>query len=446
MSLPAAAARALARLETFGVHLGLDHVRRLLAALGAPEAGLPAVLVAGTNGKGSTAALLAACGTAAGYRTGLYTSPHLETVEERLRLDGEAIRGEELGELVLETVAAAERVLAAPPTYFEALTAAALLWFRRREVELAVLEVGLGGRLDATNAADPAVSVIAPIALEHREVLGDTLAAIAGEKAGVLRPGRPAVVWGEPAEAGAALAAAAAATGARLVRADREVRRSAVPRAADPWSGQRLDLETPGARYRLTVPLLGAHQATNAALAVRAAEEMRAAGWPRLDAAAIRRGAARWRWPGRLEAVALPATAPVRRVLLDAAHNPDGAASLARFLAAPPVAWTAPPAMLAGVLGDKDARAMLAVLAPAAGELVLTRPPHGRGRDPEELRPLLPAGTAARVEADPAAALDRVLGAAAASGADTVVVCGSIYLVGALRAELRRRWGVPAPA
>jgi dihydrofolate synthase/folylpolyglutamate synthase len=211
MPLPPDAAAALARLETFGMHLGLDHVRRLLGELGDPQRGLPAVLVAGTNGKGSTAALLAAVGRAAGYRTGLYTSPHLETVEERVRVDGERIGGEELGALVLEVVAAGERVLPAPPTYFEALTAAALLCFRRRAVELAVLEVGLGGRLDATNAAEPAVSVITPVALEHQEQLGDTLAAIAGEKAGVMRRGRPTVAWGGEPEVAAALRQAAAA-------------------------------------------------------------------------------------------------------------------------------------------------------------------------------------------------------------------------------------------
>ncbi|HEX2162637.1 MAG TPA: Mur ligase family protein, partial [Thermoanaerobaculia bacterium] len=196
MPLPSEAAAALARLETFGIHLGLDHVRRLLAALGDPQRELPAVLVAGTNGKGSTASLLAAAGEAAGYRTGLYTSPHLESWEERVRVGGAAIAGEELGALVLETIAAGARALPDPPTVFETLTAAAFLAFRRHEVELAVLEVGLGGRLDATNTADPEVSTITPIGIEHREQLGSTLAAIAGEKAGVMRPGRLTVAWG----------------------------------------------------------------------------------------------------------------------------------------------------------------------------------------------------------------------------------------------------------
>jgi dihydrofolate synthase / folylpolyglutamate synthase len=474
MPLPPQAAAALARLEMFGMHLGLDHVRRLLAAVGDPQRGLPAVLVAGTNGKGSTAALLAAVGQAAGYRTGLYTSPHLETVEERVRLDGERVGGEELGALVLEVVAAGERVLPAPPTYFEALTAAALLCFRRHEVELAVLEVGLGGRLDATNAAEPAVSVITPVALEHQEQLGDTLAAIAGEKAGVMRRGRPTVAWGGQPEVAAALRAAAEASGAELVMlgagdagqpAGRpppggELERlddgrpsassastlaaSALPLPGAPWEGQRIVLATAAGAVELAVPLLGRHQAVNAALAWAAAERMARHGWPRLDAAAFRHGAARWRWPARLEPVSLPAGAPCRRVLLDAAHNLDGARALARFLADPPAPFPAPPVLLFGALDDKDAAAMLAALAPLAGRLVLTRPPHERGRDPRELLPLLPAGAQAEIEPDPAAALDRALALPGTAGADTLVVCGSIYLVGAARTALRRRFGVPA--
>jgi dihydrofolate synthase/folylpolyglutamate synthase len=167
-------------------------------------------------------------------------------------------------------------------------------------------------------------------------------------------------------------------------------------------------------------------------------------GWPRLDAAAFRRGAAGWRWPARLEPVALPVGEPCRRVLLDAAHNPDGAHALARFLTDPPAPFPRPPVLLFGVLADKDAAAMLAALAPLAGRLVLTRPPHERGRDPRELLPLLSAGTTAEIEADPGAALDRALAVTRAIGADTLVVCGSLYLVGAARTALRHRFGVPA--
>jgi dihydrofolate synthase/folylpolyglutamate synthase len=218
------------------------------------------------------------------------------------------------------------------------------------------------------------------------------------------------------------------------------------PRAASPWAGQEIELRTLSGPLPLAVPLLGRHQAVNAALAWAAAAALAERGWRRLDTDAFRRGAAAWRWPARLEPVALPDGAPCDRVLLDAAHNPDGAASLARFLAAPPAPFAAPPVLLFGVLTDKDAAAMLASLVPRAGRVLLTRPPHARGRDPRELLALLPGGASAAVVDDPAAALERALSAAAASGADTVVACGSIYLVGALRPVLRRRFGAPEPA
>ena len=213
----------LGRLEALGIRLGLESMRGLLAALGSPQLRFPAVLVAGSNGKGSTAALLAAMAGAAGYRTGLYTSPHLETVEERLRIDGRAVGGERLGELLEEVVACAERRLGHSPTYFEAVTAAAFLWFAAERVDLAVVEVGLGGRLDATNVCEPVLSLITSISLEHRELLGDTLAAIAREKAGILRAGRPALSWVEDREAAGALREVAAGLGAPLHTAESEV-------------------------------------------------------------------------------------------------------------------------------------------------------------------------------------------------------------------------------
>jgi len=446
--LPAGAARALDDLARFGVHLGLDHVRRLLAAVGDPQRGLPSVVVAGTNGKGSTAALLAAMARSAGYRSGLYTSPHLETVEERVQVDGAAVDGAELGAAVLEVLAAAETSRNAedgPPTYFEVLTAAALLVFRRAGVELAVLEVGLGGRLDAVNAVEPALCVITPVSLEHREVLGEDLTAIAGEKAGVLRGGRPAVAWGAEPEVRSALERRAGDLGAGLAFADDEAEVLAVePLPPAPWNGQRVELATARRRYELTLPLAGRHQVVNLALAVRAAEELAALDWPRLDAAAITRGAAAVRWPGRLEVIALAAGSPpgprveepstLARVLLDAAHNPQGAAALAAFLdEARQLDPAPPPALLFGVLEDKDAAAMLPPLAARAGRLVLTRPPSPRARDPRDLVPLLDRPT--EVEPDPTAALNLLL--SDPQGAHTLVVCGSIYLVGAARAQLR---------
>jgi dihydrofolate synthase/folylpolyglutamate synthase len=441
--MPASAAALLGRLEAFGIRLGLDSLGRLLAGLGNPERRSPSVLLAGTNGKGSTSAFLAAMATAAGYRTGHYTSPHLETVEERLRIDGRAVPAARLGDLVGRVVAASERESGSPPTYFEALTAAAFLWFAEEEVDLAVLEVGLGGRLDATNLADPLLSLITPVSFDHQEYLGDTLTAIAREKAGILRRGRPAVAWIEEPEAAAAVREVAAEVGADLHFASTEVRIEAIEREG---RGQRVRLATPARRYDLTIPLLGAHQAKNLGLAVRAAEVLATAataantGFPRLDAGAVARGAAACRWPGRLEEVVIPGG---RRVLLDAAHNPGGAETLAAFLAEA-VEIGGPVDLLFGVLADKDARGILAPLAPHVRRFVFTTPASPRAQDPGSLAGLLPnrLGIAAEiyVEPRPEAALDRALGL----GGDTLVACGSIFLVGEIRRLLRERFGVPA--
>jgi dihydrofolate synthase/folylpolyglutamate synthase len=408
-----------------------------LAALGDPQLRFPAVLVAGSNGKGSTSALLAAMAGAAGYRTGLYTSPHLEAVEERLRLDGCAIGAARLGELLDQVVSCAERQLAHTPTYFEALTAAAFLWFAAERVELAVVEVGLGGRLDATNLCAPVLSLITSISLEHREMLGDTRAAIAREKAGILRPGRPALSWVEEPEAAAAIRDAATVAGADWRAAEREV--TIVDQRFDGWDGQTITLTTPAGRRELRLRLLGRHQARNLGLAVRAAELLAEGGFPALGRQAVAAGAAACRWPGRAEVVHLPGA---RRVLLDAAHNAEGAEVLAELLARLPGPAGAAD-LVFGVLSDKDAGEMLHSLAPRARHLVLTTPLSPRARPAGQLLELL-AGShpGALVEPDPGAAMERAL----ELGAEAVVVCGSIYLVGALRSWLRDRFGVPHPA
>jgi dihydrofolate synthase/folylpolyglutamate synthase len=394
------------------------------------------VLVAGSNGKGSTSALLAAMARAAGYRTGLYTSPHLEAVEERMRIDGRVIASERLGLLLEQVVQTGEQRLGYTPTYFEAVTVAAFLWFAAEHVELAVVEVGLGGRLDATNLCEPVISLITAISLEHREHLGETLGAIAREKAGILRPGRPALTWIEEPAAAAAVAAVAAEVGAEEHDAAAEV---AIGEAAmRGWQGQRVSLATPRRGYQVELALLGAHQVKNLGLAVRAAEVLAEHGFPRFDAAAVTAGAASCRWPGRLEVVELPEQ---RRALLDAAHNSGGAEVLGAFLEA---TLTAPADLLFGVLADKDAGDMLARLAapPWLRQMVLTSPPSGRARPPAELAAMVAAGRPPLIEPDLGRALTRVLDL----GAETVVACGSIYLVGEVRRLLRQRYGVPPAA
>jgi dihydrofolate synthase/folylpolyglutamate synthase len=432
VSLTSAAEQALARLEMFGIKLGLDAIRTLLGALGEPQRRYPVVLVAGTNGKGSTSALLDAIACHAGLRVGLYTSPHLESPRERVRVDGRAVPADELSDAVLASVAAAERALPSPPTYFEAMTAAACRVFAARGVDLAVLEVGMGGRLDATNACDPVLSVITPIGLDHQQYLGTTLAEIAREKAGILRARTSAAIWTPAPDADAALVAAGAAVGADLERVHATTRARTL--GARGLAGQTLAVETPNERYELETHLLGAHQLGNVALAVRCAELLRAQGFA-MSHAAIERGVRSARWPGRLEPVRL---GDGRTVLFDGAHNPDGVTALATFLET----LDQPFDLLFGALADKDLERMLPPLARKAREVTLTTVPSPRTAAAAELAHLLGVRPAA-VEEDPPAALARAL---RPGPTELLVVCGSLYLVGALRAELTRTHGVPVPA
>ncbi len=442
MALPSETAAALDRLTQFGVRLGLERMRSLLAALGDPQEGLPVVLVAGTNGKGTVSALLASFASAARYRTGLYTSPHLETVEERLRVDGAAIGGERLGGLLDRVLGVAATALEEPPTYFEALTACALLGFAEDGVDLAVLEVGLGGRFDATNATEPRLSVITSIDLDHQEYLGSTRAEVAREKAGIMRAERPVVVAEGPPEVAEVLAEEAQRTGARWLPAAERLRVDAVQRfkpfVDPPGRRQRIWVrDEAGERRVFETALAGRHQAENLALALVAAETLAAEGWERLTSHALTRGCRGCRWPGRLEEVPLPDGG---RVLLDVAHNPAGAEALAVALDD----LDEPVDLVFGVLAEKEVEPMLAALAPRARRLTLTRPSGPRGREAASLMPLAKGrGRDVEVVEAPGEAL-----AAALRNAEgrVVVACGSLALVGELRAFLHRRYGVPRPA
>ncbi len=429
-----AAADILARLEHFGIRLGLETTRRILSALGDPQLAYPVVLVAGTNGKGSTAAYLQSMLRAAGYRTGFYSSPHLESPCERIRIDGAAIAEDRLGDWLAQVVAAGEARNQTAPTYFEALTAAAFAHFAAARVEIAVVEVGMGGRLDATNASSPVLSVVTPISLDHREYLGETLAAIAGEKAGIFRAGVPALSAEQEAEAGAALAGAAAQLGTPFHAVSELVEIAGVEARA--WEGQQVTLLCEGRSLRASTKLLGPHQPGNLALAAASALALQRLGFVRLDLEALRRGAVDCRWPGRLEVVQLPRG---RRVVLDGAHNPAGVAALAAFLRD----TAGPIDLLFGALADTDAADMQPRLRPHAGELTLTAPPSPRALDPRDLA-VVAAGRRVRLENDPALALESAL--AAGDQRRPLLICGSLYLIGDLRAQLRRRYGVPEPA
>jgi len=329
-------------------------------------------------------------------------------------------------------VRAAEEAVGHPPTYFEALTEVAYTWFAAQGVELAVMETGLGGRLDATNAGDPVLSVITEIGLDHTLQLGHTLPGIAREKAGILRTGRPALAWVSDPEARRALQRRADELGACLEM----VTESSVVRPVAPtaWEGQRLQVEGARGPFRIELPLLGRHQRRNLGLVVRAAESLAAAGWHRVDTAAIVRGIADCRWPGRLERVSLPAG---RAVLLDCAHNPQAVRSLLDFLSELDAEFD----LLFGALAEKQVEAMLPELAQRAGKVVLTAPDSPRAVSPQALSQHL-GGASAVLEADSGAALERALDAAG----PLLVVCGSIYLVGEVRRELTARYGVPSPA
>jgi len=417
-------------LRRFGWRPGLATIRRLVALLGDPQAGIPFVHVAGTNGKGSTAAMLDAILRAAGYRTGLYTSPHLLSFTERIRVNGEPINEAEIVALTegLKTICAAhfapETTTPAGdrlphPTFFELTTAMAFQHFRRCAVDAAVIEVGLGGRLDATNVIEPRVAVITNIALEHEQYLGRTLAEIAGEKAGIVKARVP-VVTAARGDALAVIRQRAAEHQAPVVLVPEvyrwEVRESGL-------AGQTVDLEGPQHRYEsLRVALPGRHQLENAALAVAAAEAAREQGFP-LDTAAIRRGLAEVVWPGRLQVVK-----ERPRIIVDGAHNPAGTESLAAFLEEQR-ATLGRLILVFGVLRDKDWATMLRRLAPLADAIVLTHPPTERGADPALLAPAVGGHARVAVVADPERALAQAREAARAE--DTIVVAGSLYTVAA---------------
>jgi dihydrofolate synthase / folylpolyglutamate synthase len=390
----------------------LDRMVRFLSQLGNPHVGLNIVHIAGTKGKGSTAAMIASALSAAGYRTGLYTSPHLDRVEERLRIDGVQIASDDFVELIerirpcvaeLDATAAEELPESQGPTYFEILTAMALVYFADQRVDWAVLEVGLGGRLDSTNVCHPAVSVITSISFDHTKQLGNTLAEIAAEKAGIIKPGVPVVSGVFEPEARDVIRQMAAQHGCRLIernvdfevtyRADKATDEDPpaastgsaatsqlLSRASQPHSS--IDFTSHVTRREcclrdVELSLLGEHQADNAAVALATLEELRAQGW-HLDESDIRRGMATVRWPARVEVLSVNPT-----VVLDTAHNLASVdaliATLERFSSRQRI-------LIFATTRDKDVRGMLERLLPKFDVVMLTRYQNNpRGMPAEEL-------------------------------------------------------------
>jgi dihydrofolate synthase/folylpolyglutamate synthase len=390
----------LAGLGFRGVDLGLERIREALARLGDPQRRFQAVQIAGTNGKGSTAAMTEAILREAGLRTGLYTSPHLCRFTERIRIGGHEADGDRLAELdraVVDT--------GVPLTYFEVATALAFVYFAEAKVDVAVLETGLGGRLDAVTAAEPMATAITSIGIDHIGYLGGTIAEIAREKAGILKPGVPCFLGRLGPEADREVAAIAAARGSPLLRLG-------------------VDFEAPPG----SVALPGEHQRDNAALAtILAQSALGHLGRP-FDAIGAARALERVSWPGRLERVGAD-------LLLDCAHNPEGASALAAAL--PALAAGRRTVLLTSIVADKDVSGILGALAPVAPDLVATRSPNTRALPSERLASLArPLFRQVVAEESPEAALDRARQLAGPTG--LVVVCGSMFLVGYLRARLLR--------
>ncbi len=434
----------------------LEHIRALLEALGNPQSKFVSVLIAGTNGKGSTAATLASIVNAAKIRVGLYTSPHLLRVTERMRVSSEAglldIDEDDFGRLYGRVDEAAEELVASKalphyPSFFEVLTALAFCFFAERGVELAVLEVGLGGRLDATNVVEPVISVITDIGIDHTEFLGDTLGQIAAEKAGILRENGVLVTLSQHPEANAAIGEAAVRLGVRGVDAARclpPMRQGPGPRAKGSEGMTSLarnayELSIDGEVIAIDSPLAGQHQQRNIALAVATAIELRSNHGFDIPKEAIERGVRETNWPGRLEWIASRSGhAPL---LLDVAHNPAGAWTLRAALAQLPESM--PRTLIFSCLADKPVAEMAQVLLPLFDS---TSGDPARARDHVILAPinspraatveeLLAAAHALDVPAHAAPHLPGALAQAqAVTPSDGVIVAtGSVYLVGELR-------------
>jgi len=410
-------------LETFGIKLGLENIRHLCDALGHPERSFVSLHVAGTNGKGSVTAMVHAALVAAGIRAARYTSPHLVRLNERFVVGSEPVDDGTLEAVADDVLNAIDR----PPTFFEATTAMAFEIFKRAGVEVAVVEVGLGGRFDATNVLEPPVGAITSIALDHEQHLGHTVDRIAFEKAGIIKPGMTVVCGALPDAAMDVVRGVAAERGARLVEAAQAARVQSTME-----NGRaRVTIETSHHRYGpALLALRGEHQVGNAAVAAALLDAAREKGLTIPDGS-VTRGFETVDWPARLELLSLPDGA---RVLLDAAHNPEGARALRDYLAR----WHPErPALVVGIMRDKDAEAILRELLPVTSSVVAAAADTPRALPASELASRVKAVDAAKLVVactDVATAVDTALAANR-----TVVVAGSIFLAGAVREHLLSR-------
>jgi dihydrofolate synthase/folylpolyglutamate synthase len=428
-------ADALTRIRArgpIGIRLGLDRMRALLAELGDPQRSLRGVLVGGTNGKGSVAAMVASVLQAAGRSTAQSPSPHLSSYRERILVDGRPIAASDLDGLLEEVLLASDPAEPehGPATEFELLTAAAWLWAARRGVDVLVMEVGLGGRLDASNTWSADVAAITGVSLDHQEYLGDSVESVAMEKAAIVKPGCRAVTG---------------ASGAALAVIEARAREVGAPLAVcPPLTVMNMDLSGITLQEprlgRLQVPLLGRHQAANAAVALGVFAALAEAGVADVPDAAVVAGLARTRWPGRLEVLEHDGLT----VLLDGAHNPEGAAALAAAVEElAPHLPPGPATMLLAVMADKAVAGILAALAAAAAlreaRCLATRVPDSDRSLPASDMAAAWAAATGRATADAIDDADEALGRAcelARAAGGPLVITGSLYLVGHMRARL----------
>jgi dihydrofolate synthase/folylpolyglutamate synthase len=415
----------------------LAHMRVLLEAMDHPEWRFPSVLIAGTNGKGSTAATLASILRASGLKTGLYTSPHLVRINERIQLNGEAISDENFAALQERVEGFADRLvkrgeLPWHPSFFEMMTAIAFEHFAREKVEIAVLEVGMGGRLDATNVVEPLVSVITDISLDHQKYLGNTVGEIAREKVGILRPGRAVVTLPQQPEANDVIGNTILEIGAQAVNAVPYVppvspasSQYLVPGTQTASLVYRYPLRVLGEEILVETPLVGRHQLRNVALAIAAAVELNQKGFGGITAKSIERGVRETRWPGRFQVIAARPGWP--EIVIDVAHNPAGAWALRSALSERHD--DRPLIFVFGAMRDKAISEMTEILFPLAERVIATRPGNPRAASPEEIRHAgARTGAEIEVEENVQKAVERAR--ELASGGAVVVITGSIYLVG----------------
>lgn len=411
-------------------HFNLKGFEAFLHNLGSPHRAFPSVLIAGSKGKGSTAALVASILEQAGYRTGLFTKPHLVTIRERTQVNRQPISGEDFAALVTALQAQVEATGRHPEsrfrTFFELTTALSFLYFEHQHVDIAVVEVGLGGRLDTTNVLTPQVAVLTPIGLEHTHILGNTLAAIAAEKAGIVKPHAHVVSAPQAPEVMEVFEKRCQSQHASLQVAERDFTwqiREVSER------GNRFDFESPALRLSdVHVPLLGRHQVANAAVALAVTTQLREQGWD-LQEQPMRQGLASVRWEARFEILERE---PL--VVLDAAHTVESARCLSQALTE--IFPHRRVVLILGLSADKNAPEIIATLAPLTQEAIVTRFSSPRSSDPQHLADLFrPFGVPTQMATSPMAALD--LARQQAQPSTLICVTGSLLLIGEIKARLQ---------